>query len=246
LFHALPPRSVVVVSALSGRLDSNVKCMTPLSRLDAAVDGSTDGFEAPASFRHPAEALGPRAQKTIGRIVEAAREAFLARGYAGTTIDEIARIADVSRASFYTYFPSKREILFAVGARGARESSAVIASLPDRPRTRAGMVAFVSDYWGFLDSNGSFALTWSQAAQEDEEVRLTGMKTHLGICREFGRQLAATAGREIDDPTLLGLSAWSLLEGNWRYAQQYAERIARDDMVDSVAQSLFAMVRAQR
>jgi hypothetical protein len=45
-----------------------------------------------------------------------AREVFLTRGYAGTTVDEIARIADVSRASFYAYFPSKREVLLALGA----------------------------------------------------------------------------------------------------------------------------------
>jgi AcrR family transcriptional regulator len=220
--------------------------MSALSSRSGGAQAATDGFDAPASFRHPADALGPRAQKTINRIVDAASEAFLARGYAGTTIDEIARIANVSRASFYTYFPSKREILYAAGARGARESTSIIASLPERPSTRAGMAAFVSDYFDFLDANGSFALTWSQAAQEDEEVRITGMKSHLSICRDFGRRLAETAGREIDEPTPLGLSAWALLEGNWRYAHQYPERLDRDDVIDETARALWAMVRAQR
>jgi AcrR family transcriptional regulator len=220
--------------------------MSALSSRSAVAETTDDGFDAPASFRHPAEAVGPRAQKTIGRIVEAARLAFLARGYAGTTIDEISRIANVSRASVYTYFPSKREILYAAGARGARDSIAIIASLPDRPSTRAGMAGFVSDYFDFLDANGSFALTWSQAAQEDEDVRIVGMKSHLSICREFGRSLGETAGREIDEATLLGLSAWTLLEGNWRYAHQYPERLARQRVIDETARGLWAMVRAQR
>jgi AcrR family transcriptional regulator len=207
---------------------------------------SDDAFEPPASFRHAADALGPRAQRTIGRILGAAREAFVARGYAGTTIDEIARIAKVSRASVYTYFPSKREILFAVGGRGAKESTVLIGSLRERPSTRAAMAAFVADYFDFLDVNGSFSFTWSQAAHEDEEVRVTGMKRHLSICREFGKVLAASAGREIDEPRLLGLAAWSVLEGSWNYAQLYSDTIDRDAVVDEVARALWAMVRARR
>ena len=73
--------------------------------------------------------LGPRAQRTVARIIQATREVFLTRGYAGTTVDEIANIADVSRASFYTYFPTKREVLLAVGDLAATESLAAIDTL---------------------------------------------------------------------------------------------------------------------
>ena len=45
-----------------------------------------------------------------------------------TTIDEITRVASVSRASFYTYFPSKRDVLLALG----KDSLVVGASLIDR------------------------------------------------------------------------------------------------------------------
>jgi AcrR family transcriptional regulator len=51
-------------------------------------------------IRHPGTVVGPRASRTIATILDATRRIFLVKGYAGTTIDEIARIAGVSRGSF--------------------------------------------------------------------------------------------------------------------------------------------------
>jgi AcrR family transcriptional regulator len=214
----------------------------------ASVDGaSTDGaFLTPATIRQPADGLGARAQLTIGRIIEATREVFLTRGYAGTTIDEIARAADVSRASFYTYFPSKREVLLAVGADAASASSALTATLCERGKTRAGMVAFVADYFELLDVHGSFAFAWTQAAHDDEEIRVAGMKRHLGLTKQFGTQLAQSAGRVAEQPTVLGIAASSMLERSWDYTQLYADTVDRGAIIDEAARALYATARAAK
>ena len=183
------------------------------STVDEASSGGA--FLAPATIRQPADGLGPRAHLTIGRIIEATREVFLTRGYAGTTIDEIARAADVSRASFYTYFPSKREVLLAVGADAASASSEIIATLCDRGKSRVGMVTFVAEYFALLDLHGAFAFAWTQAAQDDEEIRVAGMKRHLGLMKQFGTQLTQSAGRVTDRPGVLGIAASSMLERSW-------------------------------
>jgi AcrR family transcriptional regulator len=47
---------------------------------------------------------------TRGRILEAARDAFEALGYAATTVDEIAARAGVGRATFYLHFATKQEV----------------------------------------------------------------------------------------------------------------------------------------
>ena len=195
------------------------------------------------AIRQPADGLGPRAQQTIARIVEATREVFLSRGYSGTTIDEIARIADVSRASFYTYFPSKREVLLALGARSAGESADIIDTLSPGAGTQAGMAAFVSDFFDFLDVHGSFAFAWTQAAQEDEEIRNAGMKRHLRICRQFGTKLAEVGGREFEQPVAIGLVAVSLLERSWNYWQLYVDTIERSTMINEAARTLVLMSR---
>ena len=45
------------------------------------------------------------------RIYEAAVDRFMAVGYEAATIDEIAEAADISRATFFNYYPSKEAIL---------------------------------------------------------------------------------------------------------------------------------------
>ena len=193
--------------------------------------------------QRPGGQRGPRAERTVARILEATREVFLTRGYSGTTIDEIARVAEVSRPSFYTYFPSKRDVLVAVGAQSATESLAVIARLVGTGTTRASLTEWVAGYFDFLDVHGSFSLAWSQAALEDDAIRSAGMKGHLGICRKLGTTLAATAGKHSEDPAVLGLVASSLLERSWNYSELYADTVERGDVVAQAAQALWGAVR---
>jgi len=210
------------------------------------VESITNGHNAflpPASLRQPSAALGPRSRRTVVRIIEATRDVFLTRGYAGTTIDEIARVADVSRASFYTYFASKREVLLAVGAHSASECVAVIERLPAAGSSRSGLAQWVGEYFEFLDVHGSFAFAWTQAAHEDEEIRTAGMKRHIGICRQLGVLLAATAGKTVDHPELLGLAATSAMERSWNYCQLYTDTVDRNHMITQVATVLWAAAR---
>jgi TetR/AcrR family transcriptional regulator len=211
---------------------------------DVTAAEAGDAFLSPASIRQSPDGLGPRARRTVASIISAAREVFLTKGYAGTTIDEIARVADVSRASVYTYFPSKREVLFAVGARGAVDTALLIESLAQRPRTRAAMVDFVVEYFRFLDVHGSFSFAWTQAARADDEIRITGMKRHLSLCRRFGELLAASAGRTFDAPEIVGMVAWSTLERGWNFADLYQGTIERDLVIRQIAETLWAVARA--
>jgi AcrR family transcriptional regulator len=51
---------------------------------------------------------GKRTSK--GKLVQAARELMLARGYPVTSVDDIIKEAGVSKGSFYHYFDSKEEL----------------------------------------------------------------------------------------------------------------------------------------
>jgi AcrR family transcriptional regulator len=229
------------VRTLAVVFDSIVKFMgrSPTLQDDGALDPDLDDLV----LGRTAAKLGPRAHRTIARIIGATRDVFLLRGYAGTTVDEIARTAGVSRASFYTYFPSKREVLLAIGAETASESLDVIERLPALGSTRSGLTAWVSEYFEFLDVHGSFSLAWAQAAREDEHLRIPGMRRHLGICRRMGRELAASAGKSAEQPVMLGLVAFSLLERTWDYNTVYAECIPRGDAIEQVAGTLWGMAR---
>lgn len=53
-------------------------------------------------------------QSTRGRLVEAARELFLAQGYEATSVKEILLKARVNSGSLYYFFPRKEDLLLCV------------------------------------------------------------------------------------------------------------------------------------
>src|SRR5205823_15099396 len=92
--------------------------------------GSRAGtFALRGELRGPAPTIGPRAQRTTALIMDTAREVFLAKGYHGLRIDDIADAAGVSRASFYTYLPSKRDLLLALGQQTFEATDRALAEM---------------------------------------------------------------------------------------------------------------------
>lgn len=57
-----------------------------------------------------------RKGRKFDQVVEGARRVFMRDGFEGASVDEIARAAQVSKATLYSYFPDKR-LLFSEVAR---------------------------------------------------------------------------------------------------------------------------------
>ena len=180
-------------------------------------------FDVVPTLRRPAPELGRRARDTIVRILDATRAVFLAQGYGGTSIDDIARHAGISRASFYTYFPTKRDALLALGADATNGAERLIGQLGElgSQATVDDIGTWVGLYFAFLDDYGSFVLAWQQAAYEDDELRAAGTKHHLETCRRMGDQLDALRGRRRGDATSEGLLVFSMLERGWSQSRLY-------------------------
>jgi AcrR family transcriptional regulator len=202
-------------------------------------------FPVRPNMRSPAPELGERAMRTIAKILSATKSIFLSRGYRGTTIDEITRVAGVSRASFYTYFPTKRDALLALGGDAIRASRAIVDQLrwAADDWSDADLEAFVDSWFDMEDESAGFAFAWTQAAHEDDEIREAGMKTHLRLCRELGLTLGLLRGEPFEDPTALGLVVNSMLERGWSYAELYAGTVDEADIRRTLTQALASIVR---
>src|ERR1700685_590308 len=61
------------------------------------------------------------------RIIEAARELFLERGFDGVSVGDIAERAEVGRTTFFRHFGDKQEVLFSKN----QEQLATIAAAQD-------------------------------------------------------------------------------------------------------------------
>jgi AcrR family transcriptional regulator len=69
-------------------------------------------------------------RQTRERIQAAALALFLERGFDGTTIEDITEAADVSKRSFFDYFPSKEEVVSAWQDNFADELAEAVAAQP--------------------------------------------------------------------------------------------------------------------
>src|SRR5215510_7107131 len=55
------------------------------------------------------------------RILDAARELFIAEGYQNVSVRKIAEKVEYSPAALYAYFPSKDDLFFALAEEGFRK-----------------------------------------------------------------------------------------------------------------------------
>jgi AcrR family transcriptional regulator len=78
-------------------------------------------------------------------IVAAAEALFAAHGYAGASMDEIARAAEFTKRTVYQYFASKEELFYAVVLRGMRQLLAYVEAAAGAAGAAAGAAASVGE-----------------------------------------------------------------------------------------------------
>jgi TetR/AcrR family transcriptional regulator, mexJK operon transcriptional repressor len=95
------------------------------------------------------QALGRSARKRQ-TILSAGRDLFLSNGYQGTSVDQIAASAEVSKQTVYKHFGDKHELLLAIVGH-ALESTVTpflkrIRALADTADLEADLTALAADY----------------------------------------------------------------------------------------------------
>jgi AcrR family transcriptional regulator len=80
-------------------------------------------------------------ERTRRQLAEAAAELFYERGYAATTVDDIVAAVDVSPRTFFRYFPTKEDLVVALGATSL---DLFLEALRGRPAGESLQVAVVS------------------------------------------------------------------------------------------------------
>ena len=156
------------------------------------------------------------------RIQQAAREVFAARGYAGASIEQIARHAQLSVGAIYLYFRSKEDLYVSL----LEETLTVFDAEMTRMRGKAEVKDRLETAWAMLlewierDPEGPRILRLLAQpgiqAQLSEEVRtavgagLGRLREHLGACVADG--IHAGVYRAVNAGELADL-AWSLLLG---------------------------------
>ena len=97
----------------------------------------------------PEPALGRSARKRL-TILSAGRDLFLSNGYQGTSVDQIAASAEVSKQTVYKHFGDKRELLLNIVNEALTDAVAPfldrIGALAQAADLEAELTALAADY----------------------------------------------------------------------------------------------------
>ena len=215
----------------------------------AKLAGKKSGFGLEGETRMPAATMGSRAQRTSRLIQDKAREVFLAKGYFGTSIEDIADAAEVSRASFYTYFPSKRDVLIRIGQEAYEATHATLdemMAVAEAARDDA-LEQIVGLYLDLLDEHGAFVEVWGQATFGDEELRQAGMRAKLAGAKRLSGVLEALGWVPADqDGPRIALAFEVMMDRYWFYWRVAGLRASRKEVVAALSTVMAGTVNGQK
>jgi AcrR family transcriptional regulator len=174
--------------------------------------------------------IGSTAVDTRARILDAARALFADRGYAGTSMRDLAEQLGMTKAALYYHFPGKAQILLALveplldelealGGRGREDAvRGYVGLLADRA---AGMIGLMSDPTAKrdlaeqLDSERRFRALERALANGDDvlAVRCALGAAHVAVLATLSARARAGEPAELREDEVeriirAGLAAW--------------------------------------
>ncbi|MEV6709228.1 TetR/AcrR family transcriptional regulator [Micromonospora wenchangensis] len=144
--------------------------------------------------------------RTRQALVDAAVDLFGRQGYEATTIAEIAAAADIGTRTFFSYFPSKEDLLFPEADRRVRVAvDAIAGRSPDEEPAEVLLRALrqANDESG--DMTGPLAALRIRLTMEVPAVRGRALQLQWESQREIARHLAAAYPDRLDEVSAAAL-----------------------------------------
>lgn len=140
------------------------------------------------------------------QLLTAAHQVFVARGFHGASMDEIAEVAEVSKPVLYQHFPGKRELYIALLDEHMDEFSTLLAeAIASTSDNKLRVEATIVAYYEFISRDSqAFRLIFESDLLNDEEIS--------DRIEAFNAKFARSIAQVISDDTTLP-SAQALLMG---------------------------------
>jgi len=157
----------------------------------------------------PAEKAPIKRGRKYDQVIAGAREVFLAKGFEGAGVDDIARAAGVSKATLYAYFPDKRLLFMEVATMECRRQTDTALEEVDMSRPPAEVLPFAAErMMDFILSpfgRGVFRIVVAEAERFPEigrEFWLCGPQRGREILADYFRQATERGELDVDDAPL--------------------------------------------
>ncbi|MGW4891317.1 TetR/AcrR family transcriptional regulator [Kitasatospora sp. NPDC004240] len=194
-----------------------------------------------------------KTRRTRTRMLEAATRLFSERGWTGTTVDDIARLAEVGVQTVYFTFGNKRAVLKEVLDTAIAGDTDAVATLDrdwarevlDEPDPAAQLALQASGARRILERAAPVLEVLRAAATSDPELAelwRTNLHQRHTVQLRFAQALVAKTGGRLRDGhdagsaadvtlTVLGPETYTLLVGGRGWAPERWERWAADALV---------------
>ncbi|HLG68263.1 MAG TPA: helix-turn-helix domain-containing protein [Acidimicrobiales bacterium] len=140
--------------------------------------------------------------RTKAALVRAALQLFAEKGYAATTVGEIAHLAEVTERTFFLHFPSKEDVLFGVDEEDLRVLEQCIVDEPAARDTytvlERAILAWHATKGGDEERHRMSQLL-VRAAQSSPTLRGRQLDYSEALARSAARALARRKGRAEPD-----------------------------------------------
>jgi AcrR family transcriptional regulator len=212
--------------------------MAPLQVADPAVG-------VPASKR----ALRSQGRQTMRNLLDAAMKAFDERGYHGTRVNDVVKIANTSHGTFYLYFSNKEDLIRALTMEAAAEAT----SLSYDALLEAG-ISLDGGSWDHLrtwiDSYSSLWLryaplfrSWTDLANIDTGVGDQVRRMFSALNAGMASQIAAAHPTGDLDPEVTSMAVLAMLD-RFHFMREFMGEPIDDQALDTlttmVHRALFA------
>jgi AcrR family transcriptional regulator len=131
--------------------------------------------------------------KTRKVLADTATELFAEQGFDHTTVEAIAEACEVSPRTFFRYFSSKEDVLFAAGDERLRQLLDVIASRPSGEAPLRSMREAALSLVPEFTSDRAQLITRKRITAETQSLRSRGLERQLGwedaVTDAFGKRI---------------------------------------------------------
>src|ERR1044071_4991945 len=162
--------------------------------------------------------LGEQGERTRTKLLEAARQVFLERGYSAARVDDVTQKAGTSHGAFYLYFANKQDVLEALAVDTADHMYALadeLGSIEVGDKGYEQLRAWVERFVDAYERHSPVINAWITAEMEDSRFDQLGRE----VLGQFAGRISHAIARGVDeglrhpvDPGTAAVALVSMLE----------------------------------
>ncbi|PWR25040.1 TetR/AcrR family transcriptional regulator [Zavarzinia aquatilis] len=189
------------------------------------------------------------------QVMAAASELFMDQGFAGTSMDAVARKAGVSKATVYAHFASKEDLFEAMVAQGSVERFAsLMAADLDTLGVEAALSTVAHEFMGVLTSPQSLKTLRLVMAEAGRRPDLAARFYRAGPARVLAALTAylerskARGDLEMEDPRIAAELFFGMIRGDLHMRRMLglADQLQRTDISRLADTAVAVFLKAHR